>query len=646
MEVTQTVHSQISDYFDYQAMFDNCPSIMGIVELKGNDILHLKGNKEAQKFFGASAIDMQTKSALERNIPPEIVNLWIKNYLRSKAEGSPVKFQYWQGDNFLSVEVNYFYNSKRKNLFTYIIQNLTDDKRTLESLSNQKLRLSIDLKNKQEELAKIEHRSQALFESAAAGIAEIGGNGSFVRVNKKFCELIGYSEEETRKLTFQKITHPDDLDLDVEQTAKLFAGVINHFSLDKRYIKKDGSIVWIHLTASLVETPSSSASKYAIAVVQDITEKKQLEEKLLESSRKIEVITQTIPNFIWTCTPDGNATYFNQSWYKYTGQTTEESFGSGWKDAIHPQDIDHTFSLWKKSLEAGEILSNQLRLKDIQGNYKWFLAECVPLKNSEGEIVQWFGSSADIDDQKKAQKTIEDAVLLRDEFLLMASHELKTPITSLKMHLQMLQSKMKRVDSDSLASQLTAPQTLEFIDIAHRQANNLAHLVENLLDISRVKLGKMGFAFERTNMSQFLNDALYSFEATTNRAVCKIEYNLEANIFGLVDKIKIEQVVLNLLMNSLKYAPGSTINISLQCDNERPEYMLLKFSDDGPGIPLSRRKAIFDKFTRGYGHNNVSGLGLGLYISKKIIENHSGTIQLDEEDKGVTFNIHIPLTDA
>jgi PAS domain S-box-containing protein len=611
--------------FDFQALFENCPCMMGIVEIKDDDVIHLRENKEVIRLIGRTSDHHSGKSTgKDPGTTKEILDLWRTKYLKSRKDGVPVSFQYWRGETFLSVVVSPLMHPKKDNLYSYIIQDLTEFKKN-----------QLSLREKETKIFEIESRSQVLFEHAAAGIAEVSDEGKFIRVNKKFCEITGHDEKELMALTFQEITHPDDLSKDISALKRLYLYEIDSYEMDKRYIKKDKSIVWIHLTVSLVEVIKGK-KQYAIAIIQDINDKKELEQRMYEAGRRIEMITETIPNFIWICEPDGSGAYFNTRWLEYTGQSVEEASGKGWHNAIHPLDRELVLEDWKITLNLGEPSSIQYRLMDLHGHYKWFLTHSVAVKNNSGEVIQWLSSSADIDDEKKAHQTIEEAVVLRDEFLLMASHELKTPVTSIKMHLQMLQNKIQRMDGNRIPV-----ETAEYINIAHKQSSNLAHLVENLLDISRVKLGKMGFLFDKTNLSNLIEDIVYHFEATTNRSTCTIESSVEKDIYCFVDKIKIEQVLINLLMNSLKYAAGSMVRVVLRATESE---VIIQVSDSGPGIPSERRETIFDKFTRGLTHRNVSGLGLGLFISRQIIENHSGTLVLEENaNKGTYFKITLPL---
>jgi signal transduction histidine kinase len=245
--------------------------------------------------------------------------------------------------------------------------------------------------------------------------------------------------------------------------------------------------------------------------------------------------------------------------------------------------------------------------------------------------------SRDISNRKKLEEDLKLALALRDEFLSVASHELKTPLTSLKLQLQML-SREVRPDENILPNVAKLAKSLS---VSTKQVDRITALVENLLDVTRIQSGKLILKSEESNLSELLEDSLDRFGSLFEDAGCALKIMIEKNIFGSFDKSRIEQVFVNLLSNSIKYAPGQIIEISL---TRKIEQAIFSVKDYGPGISHDKQTTIFQRFARATNSRNISGLGLGLFISKEIVIAHRGTIRVESElGQGASFIVELPL---
>jgi signal transduction histidine kinase len=234
---------------------------------------------------------------------------------------------------------------------------------------------------------------------------------------------------------------------------------------------------------------------------------------------------------------------------------------------------------------------------------------------------------------KEAQKAIE----IREEFLSIASHELKTPITSLSLQLEMTRKGINLEENV-----IPAPEKMaKMLDNSRLQVTRLIHLVEDLLDATRIQTGKFSFNFEEINFSDLVTEMNSRFTEQFSRLESTVKMDIEPNVIGFFDHARLEQVIDNLLSNALKYAPASLVRISLKKTEEQVQLVI---ADHGPGIPLENQARVFERFERATSHRNVSGLGLGLFIVKEIIEGHGGTIRLESEpNQGTRFLIDLPL---
>jgi signal transduction histidine kinase len=237
-------------------------------------------------------------------------------------------------------------------------------------------------------------------------------------------------------------------------------------------------------------------------------------------------------------------------------------------------------------------------------------------------------------------RALESAVAQRDEFMSIASHELKTPLTSLKLQAQVGERSLARGDPA-----FQSPDNLrKLMRSTNKQLDRLGRLVEDMLDVSRVNTGKLTLSPERMDLSALVGDLVDRFESQLAEAGCEVTSEIEPGVVGLWDGYRIEQVVSNLLSNVIKYGRGCPVRISLFQDGKAAT---LEVSDRGPGISSEDQRRIFDRFERAANAKHIGGLGLGLYISKQIVERHGGKIEVESRrGGGSTFRVALPLVHA
>jgi PAS domain S-box-containing protein len=194
-------------------------------------------------------------------------------------------------------------------------------------------------------------RFQATFFQAAVGISHVGLDGQWILINDRYCQMLGFTEAELRQKTFVDITHPDDLDAALAGRRRLLAGEIASHTMEKRYLRKDGSIFWASLYRSLVRD-RENRPKYFICVVEDISERKNAEAALRESEERFRNMADNAPVMIWVSGLDKLCTFFNQPWLDFTGRTMEQELGDGWAGGIHPDDLDRCRAVYSSSFDA------------------------------------------------------------------------------------------------------------------------------------------------------------------------------------------------------------------------------------------------------------------------------------------------------
>ncbi|WP_345954816.1 PAS domain-containing sensor histidine kinase [Mucilaginibacter sp. PAMB04168] len=346
---------------------------------------------------------------------------------------------------------------------------------------------------------------------------------------------------------------------------------------------------------------------------------------LLSGLEQFKLIADNVPAQVWTADAEGSVDYYNKRYFEYSGLTSEESIGWGWQPMLHPDDLQRTIENWTRSVKKGAPYEIQYRFKRASdGAFRWHLGKAIPLKDSNGKVIKWFGTNMDIHEQKVAEKQ-------KDEFLSIASHELKTPLTSVKAFLQ-------------LGQKMIAPDTkaYSFVSKASSQLIRLESLISDLLDVSKINAGKMVYNLEPFEFGAALREAVESVQQANEKHQIIIEHNDDVVYDG--DRLRIEQVINNFLVNAIKYSPDAdkiVVRSEVQQNN-----IVVSVQDFGIGIAAENLTRLFDRY---YRVDNTSmrfqGLGLGLFISSEIIKRHNGSFWIESEPgKGSTFFFLLPIS--
>lgn len=228
----------------------------------------------------------------------------------------------------------------------------------------------------------------------------------------------------------------------------------------------------------------------------------------------------------------------------------------------------------------------------------------------------------------------QEAIEIRNDFLSIASHELNTPITSLKLQLQMVRKSIQ-MSKDGV---FPIERFAKSVEASVKQVDRLISLIQILLDVSRIQSGKFNFSFEKFEFHQLVTDVMERHKEILSSSNCTLEFHNGPDIEVVWDKVRIEQVLTNLITNAIKYAPGKIEFIV----NEDKNNVIMQIIDHGKGIPQSKLKTIFDRFERASSNESIGGLGLGLFIVREIVEGHQGKIEVDSDDNGSKFKLTLP----
>ena len=348
--------------------------------------------------------------------------------------------------------------------------------------------------------------------------------------------------------------------------------------------------------------------------------------QLSASERRYRNMLNALPQIAWTTTLHGEVSFYNERWYEYTGLSVQQTKTLGWKEVIHPDDWQYCIDTYRAVVASHQPGEFEVREKGADGVYRWHLLRVQPVRNEFGVVDLWIGTATDIDGIKQLQQQ-------KDDFISIASHELKTPITSLKASLQLM-DKMKDDPSKTMMPKLILQ--------SRKSIQRVSTLIEDLLNVSRLQQTEINLNKNNFILSELLS-ACANPIAILGKHKVEITGDMELQICA--DEHRIDQVVTNLVNNAVKYAPDSeTINLHIK---KYDTLVKVSVIDYGPGIPKDKISHLFNRYYRvessGY---HASGLGLGLYISAEIIKQHGGEIGVDSEPgKGCTFWFTLPLCD-
>jgi PAS domain S-box-containing protein len=371
-----------------------------------------------------------------------------------------------------------------------------------------------------------------------------------------------------------------------------------------------------------------------VLIVYFIAARRRDEAALSRSERRFRSLSESLPQLVWATRPDGRATYFNRRWYEVTGLTPERSLGDGWAENIHPEDRQQIIDAWNDAVRSGTAYEAECRHRCADGTYRWFLAQGLPSTDATGRVVEWFGTCTDIDEQKRAAAGLAEATRAKDDFLAVLSHELRTPLTPVLMAV-----------TDLLDDRQTCRSFRPKLKMIRDNVRLEARLIEDLLDLSRIARGQMDYRFEIVNVHSLIGRVV---EICQDQIAGKKHYvaiesaAVEHHVRG--DPARLQQVLWNLLINAVKYTPEGG-RIDIRTFSYGPGHLAIEIADNGIGFQPDLIPHLFDAFERGHGADafHTRGLGLGLTISRSIMEAHGGTLQAasDGRDRGATFRLEL-----
>ncbi|HEY5367640.1 MAG TPA: PAS domain S-box protein [Hanamia sp.] len=478
-------------------------------------------------------------------------------------------------------------------------------------------------------LEKSERRLRRFILNAPVSIGILTGPDYIVEIiNESALKLMGKTNEQMlNKSVLHSMT-----ELDTRQAKLLLDNVYysgKSFSASEFPVKLNryGKLEKIYVNFEYDPLIDTEGKIYGIMVVgTEVTEQVFARKKVEQSEGRFKLLADSMPQFVWTADREGNINYFNRALYDYSGLSEKQLKPDGWITIVHPDEREENLLKWKSAIKSGKDFIYEHRFRRYDGTYRWQLSRAVPLNDDHDKIQFWIGTSTDIQEIKEQEEQ-------KDYFISMASHELKTPITSIKGYVQILQSMYK--DSDDVV-------LIRSLDRVHVQIEKLTTLIGDLLDVSKIRTGSLTFHKQKFDINELIREEIEEHEII--HPTHKIEFNNNVSLAVFADRERIRQVLINLISNAIKYSPKNG-NILVKSKVEKHK-VSISVKDEGIGIDKNYQQKIFERFYRveGKSEKTFPGFGIGLFIASEIIRRHKGSIGVESKPgKGSRFFFSLPL---
>jgi PAS domain S-box-containing protein len=495
-----------------------------------------------------------------------------------------------------------------------------------------------DRKHAEETLRLSESRFRNAFEHSAIGMALVSPQGKWLKVNKRVCDLLGYTEEELLGKTFQDITHPDDLNTDLEFVMKMLAGELKTYEMEKRYFHKDGQTIWVLLAVSLV-WDEKGAPLHFISQIVDITERKRLEHELKETQDRMQFAMESGSIGIWDLDLGDHSVIRSLKHDQIFGYKellptwTYEMF----LDHVLPEDRIMVEQKFQLSCQEPGSLSFECRILRGDGLQHWIRAVGQLRNHTKGKPLRMVGIVQDITERKTA-----DLELLRllaelehknealNRFSYMVSHDLKGPLLTIMMFAEEITEGLSHNDLEKV---LKSTQQIQ------KGSSRMSEMIECLLKYARLGQGSMDL--EPVPLSRVLDDVRTSLKGSLS--IHDMTINISENlptIFGY--PILLHELFQNLIENAIKFRnplPPSIIDVG---NEETASHWNIFVKDNGIGVAAENQSGLFNLFHKL--NPKSEGSGIGLALVQRIVELHKGSIKMESAGigQGCTFWISVP----
>jgi PAS domain S-box-containing protein len=469
------------------------------------------------------------------------------------------------------------------------------------------------------------------FENCATGMAHSRIDGSWIRVNQTYCDLVGYSRKQLESLNFRDITHPDDLTSDVELLARCLAGEIRHYSLDKRYLHRLGHVVWVHLSVTLIRDPQGQPD-YVIAVVQDVGARKAAEEALSTSERLMRQAQSLAGLTSWTVELESNQLQTLGDSHQILNLPDRGYTGQEVLDMVHPDEREQVARLWVEGLRGQTPYHHEFRSL-YQGEVRWFSTRAEFARDASGRALTAFGVTQDITARKRAELQVQrlNASLERriqestqelqaayrdlESYSYAVAHDLRSPLRIINGFAQALHEDHPEIGASGQGH-------LRRIMSASKK---MGELIDGLLQLSQYARGEV----QRlpVNLSAIAWRLLE--ELSADDPLRQVDWEVQPGLIAQADPALMEALLQNLLHNAWKYSAGQALPRIQVFAHEVAGQTEYGVRDNGAGFDMAHADRLFQPFQRLHQTHEFDGLGIGLATARRIVQRHGGVLRAE-----------------
>lgn len=494
----------------------------------------------------------------------------------------------------------------------------------------------------EETLKENEKKYKAIFEQAAVGVARLKPDGTWLEVNKKLCDIVGYSKEELLTKTFQDITHPDDLEADLSHVHQLLHNEIETYSMHKRYIKKDGAIVWTNLTVSLARTIDDNPD-YFISIVEDISAHKQDQDNLKASEVKLRSLLNSLSVGVIIHAPDTSITMTNPKACELLGLDNKQLLGlqavdSKWKFLDENENI-----MLLEEYPVNKIISTKKEINNMlvgvvhsnTENVNWVLVNGFPILDDQNEVIEVIINFIDITELKNKDEMLisQSRHAAMGEMVSMIAHQWRQPISVISLD-------ANNMLADIALDNFNIAQCEKYAKNTLKQTQHLSYTIDDFRNFF-----KPDKVISEVNLHEIIDSSLIIVgdSLKNNNIKCTSSFETDKRVQAYPRELM--QVFVNIINNAkdalvANSLDNPSINIRVYEDEK---YINIEISDNGGGIDVDLLSKIFDPYFST--KDEKTGTGLGLYMSKMIIEKHlNGIISVNNKEQGACFTVKLLKT--
>jgi PAS domain S-box-containing protein len=467
-----------------------------------------------------------------------------------------------------------------------------------------------------------------------------GADGNADLFNQVYMDYTGLTLEQLKEKQWIELLHPEDLIATQIAWGKALAGENDHYMVEHRLRGKDGTYNWFLTRGVPLKNDEGETLKW-YGTSTNIQEQK-------ENEARFRLMANSLPIVIWTASPDGGLTFISNQWEAEFGNPIAESLGSGWAKFVHPDDIQQAAHKWTHSLQSGEDYETEFRVQYKGNEYRWLLVRAIPIRSTDGNIIQWYGSNTEIQDKKRFEEQLERRVKERtqelEQFTYVSHHDLQEPLRKIVMFTNLIKS-----ETAEKLSEVAQKRLDKVVDAGHRMSQALRDLL-NFASLSKEE------QLVDTDLNEVVTTVQSDLELLIQEKDAMLQYDRLPTIKAIPSQM--QQLFYNLINNALKFSrPNQKPSVVIKCEKLIDQELLndhglaqykscYKFmiQDNGIGFNEEAAEKIFVMFQRLHSREAYAGTGIGLTLCKKVVQNHHGKIWAESmPNAGATFTVLLPV---